>query len=93
MENSATGFLHITRVHGNIDPVNAEYRIAFAPLGGRLRPRQAQCQGLDALTDFLRQARVPLAEIERAWQSLAKRRIYSVRRVTLTPVQLEELGL
>ena len=30
------GFLHITRGPGPIDPANAEYRIVFAPLGGRL---------------------------------------------------------
>lgn len=87
------GFLHITRVNGHIDPVTAEYRIVFAPLGGRLRSRHAQCQGLDALTDFLRQAGVPLPEIELAWQNLARRRIYSVPRITLTPAQLEALGL
>jgi hypothetical protein len=93
MDSPAVGFLHITRVHGNIDPVNAEYRIVFAALEGRLRTRQAQCLGLDGLTDFLRQAGVSRPEIERAWQSLAKRRIYSVPRVTLTQAQLEALGL
>ena len=93
MGSPATGFLHITRAPGDIDPVSAEYRIVFAPLGGRLRRRQVHCQGLDALTDFLRQAAVPLQEIERAWQNLARRRIYSVPRVTLTPAQLEALRL
>jgi hypothetical protein len=93
MAEAPMGFLHITRGHGDIDPVNAEYRIVFAPLGGRLRGRHAGCQGLDALTDFLRQAGVPLPEIERAWQSLAKRRIHSVPRITLTPAQLDALGL
>jgi hypothetical protein len=93
MAEALTGFLHITRVHGDIDPVNAEYRIVFAPLGGRLRSRHAQCQGLDALTTFLRQAGVPLPQIELAWQHLARRRIYSVPRVALTPAQLEVLGL
>jgi len=93
MARPVTGFLHVTRVHSDIDPVKAEYRIVFAPLGGRLRSRQVQCQGLDALTDFLRQAAVPVQEIERAWQNLARRRIYSVPRVTLTPAQLEALGL
>ena len=93
MGSPATGFLHITRVDGQIDPVNAEYRIVFAPLGGRLRSRHVQCQGLDALTDFLRQAGVPLPEIELAWQNLARRRIYSFPRITLTPAQLEVLGL
>ncbi len=58
MRSPATGFLHITRVQDHIDPVKAAYRLVFAPLG----------QGLDALTDFLRQAGVPLPEIERAWQ-------------------------
>ena len=93
MENPALGFLHITRGPGPIDPVNAEYRIVFAPLGGRLRARHAQCQGLDVLTDFLRQAHVPLPEIARAWQNLAKRRIYSIPHVALTPAQLDALGL
>jgi hypothetical protein len=93
MESPALGFLHIIRVHGPLDPVSAEYRIVFAPLGGRLHNRHAQCQGLDALTDFLRQAVVPLPEIERAWQNLAKRRIYSVPQVALTQVQIEALGL
>jgi len=73
--------------------VNAEYRIVFAPLGGRLRTRHAQCQGLDALTDFLRQAHVPLPEIARAWQNLAKRRIYSIPQVAMTPAQIDALGL
>jgi hypothetical protein len=36
---------------------------------------------------------VPLPEIERAWQNLAKRRIYSVPRVSLTRAQIEALGL
>ena len=62
------GFLHVVRIGGDIDPVKAEYRIAFTPLDGRLRGRQARCEGLDALTDFLRQAGVPLPEIELAWQ-------------------------
>jgi hypothetical protein len=93
MRSAAIEFLHITRVHSHIDPVSAEYRIVFAPLGGRLRSRHVQCQGLDALTDVLRQAGVPLPEIERTWQNLARRRIYSVPRVTLTQAQLEALGL
>ena len=76
---------------GPIDPINAEYRIVFAPLGGRLR--NAQCHGLDTLTDFLRLAHVPLPEIERAWQHLAKRRIYSVPRVALTRAQIDAFGL
>ncbi|HSE03885.1 MAG TPA: hypothetical protein VLK35_06985 [Methylomirabilota bacterium] len=91
MGGTATGFLHITRLRG--DPVNAEYQIVFAPLGGRLRGRHARCQGLDVLTTFLQRAGVPLPEIERAWQNLAKRRIHSVSRVALTPAQLEALGL
>ena len=93
MRSPATGFLHITRSQDQIDPVNAEYRIVFAPLGGRLRSRHALCHGLDALTDLLRQARVPLPEIELAWQNLARRRIYSVPGISLTPAQLEALGL
>jgi hypothetical protein len=66
MGNPATGFLHITRVQDHIDPVKAAHRLVFAPLGGRLRRRHPYCQGLDALTDFLRQAGVPMPEIERA---------------------------
>src|SRR5258706_12878675 len=93
MESPALGFLHIIRGPGPIDPVNAEYRIVFAPLGGRLRSRHALCPGLDRLTDFLRQARVPLPEIERAWQHLAPRRIYSVPRVAPTRAQIDALGL
>jgi hypothetical protein len=93
MAEAATGFLHVARIGGDIDPVNAEYRIAFAPLDGSLRGRQARCEGLDALTDFLRQAGVPIPEIERTWQTLAKRRVHSIPRVALTPAQLEALGL
>ena len=37
--------------------------------------------------------RVPLPEIERAWQNLAKRRIYSVPGVALTQAQIDALGL
>jgi hypothetical protein len=86
------GFLHVVRIGGNVDPVNAVYRIAFAPLDGSLRGRQAR-EGLDALTDFLRQAGVPIPEIERTWQVLAKRRVHSIPRIALTPAQLEALGL
>ena len=89
-----TGFLRVVRVSALIDPVRAEYRIAFVPLDGRLHGRRhATRHGLDALTYFLRQARVPLSEIERAWQYLSRRRIYSVPRIALTPAQLEALGL
>ena len=94
MAEAVTGFLHIVRMTGAVDPVIAEYRIAFAPLNGRLRGRRhVTRQGLDALTDFLRQAGVPLPSIELAWQNLARRRMYSVPRVMLTPAQLEALGL
>jgi hypothetical protein len=65
-------FLHIVRIEAPIDPVNAEYRIAFAPVGGRLRSRHVMVDGLDRLTAFLRQAHVPTPEIERAWRMLAK---------------------
>ena len=37
MADTATGFLHVVRLTDAVDPVMAEYRIAFAPLGGRLR--------------------------------------------------------
>ena len=93
MDRLATGFLHIARVHGHIDPVTAEYQIVFAPLGGRLHDRHALCQGLDGLTDFFGRAGVSLPEIERAWQNLMQRRIYSVPRVSLTRAQIEALGL
>ena len=93
MGRPAMGFLHITRVHGDIDAVNAEYRIVFAPLGGQIGSRHASRQGLDSLTDFLQQAGVPISEIERTWQALARRRIHSIRRIALTPAQLEALGM
>jgi len=78
---------------GDVDPVNAVYRIAFAPLDGSLRGRQARCEGLDALTDFLRQAGIQISEIERTWQALARRRVHSIPRIALTAAQLEALGL
>ena len=93
MVGEVTGFLHIVRVDAPVDPVNAEYRIAFAPLGGRLRSRHAMVQGLDRLTAFLRQAHVPTPEIERAWRALATRRVHSIPRVGLTAADLEALGL
>ena len=93
MAGEVTGFLHIVRLTGAVDPVIAEYRIAFAPLGGRLRGRHVRCQGLDRLTDVLRQARVATPEIERAWRTLARHRFHAIPRVTLTPAQLEALGL
>ena len=93
MAEAATGFLLVVRIGGDIDPVNAEYRIAFAPLDGRLRGRQARCEGLDVLTDFLRQAGLPIPYIERAWQTLVRRRVHSIPRIALTPAQLEALGL
>ena len=93
MVGGVTGFLHIVRVDAPVDPVNAEYRIAFAPLGGRLRSRHAMVQGLDRLTAFLRQAHVPTPEIERAWRALATRRVHSIPRVGLTPTQMAALGL
>lgn len=92
MVGEVTGFLHIVRVDARVDPVNAEYRIAFAPLGGRLRSRHAIVLGLDQLTTFLRQAHVPTPEIERAWRALATRRVHSIARVGLTPTQIAALG-
>ena len=93
MGHPATGFLHVVRIGGDVDPVNAVYRIAFAPLDGPRRSRQVQREGLDSLTDFLRQAGVPISEIERTWQALAKRRVHSIPRIALTSPQLEALGL
>jgi hypothetical protein len=93
MVGEVTGFLHIVRLDAPVDPVNAEYRIAFAPVGGRLRSRHATVHGLDRLTAFLRQAHVPTPEIERAWRALATRRVHSIPRVGLTPTQIEALGL
>ena len=93
MVGEITGFLHIVRIEAPIDPVTAEYRIAFAPLGGRLRRRHVTVQGLDRLTAFLRQAHVPTPDIERAWRALATRRIHSIPRVGLTPAETEALGL
>ena len=93
MADAATGFLQIVRVTAAVDPVAAEYRIAYMPLGGRLRGRQVTCRGLDALTDLLREAGVSVPEIERAWRALARHRFHAVPRVTLTAAQLEALGL
>ena len=93
MVGEITGFLHILRVEAPIDPVTAEYRIAFAPVGSRLRRRHVTVQGLDRLTAFLRQAHVPTPEIERAWRRLATRRVHSIRYVGLTPAEIEALGL
>ena len=93
MGSPVMGFLHIVRIGGDIDPVAAEYRIAFAPLEGSLRGRQARREGLDALTDFLLQAGVTIPEIERTWRILATRRIHSIPRIALTRAQLEALGL
>jgi hypothetical protein len=92
MVGEVTGFLHIVRLDAPIDPVNAEYRIAFAPLGGRLRSRHVMVQGLDQLTAFLRQAHVGTPEIERAWRALVRRRVHSIPRMGLTPTQIEALG-
>jgi hypothetical protein len=66
MESPATGFLHIVRIGGDIDPVNAMYRIAFAPVDGSLRTRRPQREGFDSLTDFLRQAGVPIPRLSRS---------------------------
>jgi hypothetical protein len=55
--------------------------------------RHVTRQGPDALTDFLRQAGVPIPEIERRWQALARRRVHSIPRIALTPAQLPALGL
>jgi len=54
MVGEVTGFLHIVRIEAPIDPVNAEYRVAFAPVGGRLRSRHVMVQ-----------AHVPTPDIER----------------------------
>jgi hypothetical protein len=92
MAGEITGFLHIVRLNAAVDPVSAEYRIAFAPLGGRLRGRHVTCRGLDGLTEVLQQAGVPIEAIERAWEILAKRRFHAIPRVVLTPTRIEELG-
>jgi hypothetical protein len=39
MVGEVTGFLHIVRIEASIYPVNAEYSLAFAPLGGRRHAR------------------------------------------------------
>ncbi len=75
-----------------VDPVNAEYRSAFAPLGGRLRSRHAVVHGLDQLTAFLSQAHVPTPDIDERG-GLATRRVHSIPRVGLTAADLEALGL
>jgi hypothetical protein len=93
MVGEVTGFLHIVRVAAPVDPVNAEYRIGFAPMDGRLRSGHVMVHGFDRLTAFLRQAHVPTPEIERAWRALATRRVHSIPRVGLTAADLEALGL
>ena len=93
MAEPLTGFLHIFRVEAPVDPVQASYRVAFAPLGGRLRGRHVTCDGLEGLTRILRRAHVSTQMIERTWMALARRRIYSVAHVTLTQGELETLGL
>jgi hypothetical protein len=93
MVGELTGFLHIVRIEAPLDPVTAEYRLTFAPLGGRLHSRHVTVQGLDRLTALLRQAHVPTPEIERAWRALATRRVHSIPRVGLTPAEIEALGL
>ena len=93
MAGEIRGFLHVSRAAGPADPVQAEYRIAFAPVGGRLRARHARCDGLDGLTDFLRKARVPIPAIEQAWRTLARRGVHSIPDVFLTAAQLDALGL
>jgi hypothetical protein len=92
MVGELTGFLHIVRTEARLDPVTAEYRLAFAPLDGPLHSRHVIVQGLDGLTTFLRRAHVPIPEIERTWRTLARRRVHSIPRVRLTPAQIEALG-
>ena len=93
MTRRVTGVLHIIRLNAAVDPVSAEYRIAFAPLGGRLGRRHVICHGLDQLTDFLLRAGLPIPEIEHVWRTLARRRFHAIPRVALTQVRIEELGL
>jgi hypothetical protein len=93
MTGEIIGFLHIVRIDAAVDPVIAEYRVAFAPVGGRLRGRYARCQGLDRLTDLLRRVEIPIPEIERTWRTVVKRRFHAIPRVTLTSARLEDLGL
>ncbi len=92
MAGEVTGFLHIVRLNAAVDPVCAEYRVAFAPLGGRLRGRHVTCRGLDQLTDLLQRAGVAIPAIERAWETLARRRFHAIPRVVLTPARIEALG-
>ena len=93
MAASVTGSLLIVRLSNIGDPVVATYRIAFAPGNARLRGRYVTCEGLDALTELLRKAAIPIPEIERVWQALARRRFHSVPRVTLTLNEIDTLGL
>ncbi len=93
MGGEVTGFLHIVRIDAAVDPVCAEYRVAFAPVGGRLRGRYARCHGLDRLTDLLRRVEIATPEIERTWRTVAKRRFHAIPRVTLTSARLADLGL
>jgi len=40
-----------------------------------------------------RQAYVPTPDLERAWRTLAARRVLSIPRVALTPAEIEALAL
>ena len=85
------GSCTVVPVEAPIDPVNAEYRIAFEAVGGRLRSRHGICQGFDRLTAFLRPAHIPTPEIERAWRTLVERRVHSIPRGGLPPAHIETL--
>ena len=83
MDRLATGFLHMA--------ISIPALRSIRSCSRRWAAGFTTGQGLDGLTDFLGRAGVSLPEIERAWQNLMKRRIYSVPRVSLTRAQIEAL--
>jgi len=81
MEKPAVGFLHITRDLGPIDPVDARIPDRLRTTGRPLRNRHARAKALTRSPISFGKPAYPFPEIERAWQNLAKPRIYSVPRV------------
>lgn len=90
----SVGRLYIARVRPAVDPVNAEYVLAFGSPGtGEITLRLGSIRGLDGLTDVLRAGRVPVSEIEKAWRVMAVEMTHQIPRVTLTPALIRLLDL
>ena len=90
----SVGRLYITRLRPAVDPVSAEYLLTFGPPAtAEVNLNLGSVRGLDALTEVLRAARVPLGEIERAWRVLAVDTIHDIPNVTLTRAVIRVLGL